>query len=385
MLESLPLEMQNAVNTHLGPGETVRWAGQSPVRRFYFTHVALAILGAWIVGQGIINSFSASGWNRAVGLAIATLGTILFFPLADAFVRSRQTVFAVTDRRAIILSLARGRLKTESFLPSDIQFRKKLIRHNGLGDLVFARVLKESKNQLHIGDAGFTHFPDVEGAEQAIEALLTSLQAAKPGDGAGGAIMSSPVLPSLLAKITKAELRPDEQIIWLELPLRSPGWCRVRDIFANAVGGVLLLSLMAGLPVLAFNYVNRVVGLWQGVLVAGFVVLLVLWLALWIWNERELGTVYLVTNIRALCVTAAANGRKVLSSLPGEIVLRRKIVRKNGSGHIYFLHECACDQGRRTENESGFECIANVALAEAALKQLAARCGEYPSHHESET
>jgi hypothetical protein len=88
--------------------------------------------------------------------------------------RSRHTLYAVTDRRALILD----RNNVQSFGPRDIEFIERRMHSGGRGDILFAREVHPSGAGMW-GYSGFNRsmmesavgFFDIEDA-RAVEALM---------------------------------------------------------------------------------------------------------------------------------------------------------------------------------------------------------------------
>jgi hypothetical protein len=239
--------------------------------------------------------------------------------------------------------------------------------------LHFARTIKNNDRGWFVDNTGFSHFPGVDAAEQAVEALVPERQTAARGEAAGKAVPPWSVLPPAVRAAFEAELRPGERVQWLGLPMALTGWRWMGETLAVAASAVIALSLFFGFPVLAFFFGRTALGVYGGILAAVLTARYVWWAATSMWKSRELGSVYVVTNLRAMRITATGEGREVWSALPGEIAVRKMDVRKDGSGDILFFHEFARhpEKDIAREKEAGFERVADVATAKAALERLA--------------
>ncbi|MEJ2229271.1 MAG: hypothetical protein P8Y67_13825 [Alphaproteobacteria bacterium] len=104
----------------------------------------------------------------------------------------------------------------------------------------------------------------------------------------------------------------------------------------------------------------------------------VIWMFVHLWRHKKLGSVYLVTNMRALCIVAERKGRHVWSALPGEIQIREKRIDKGTVGDLVFLYESAKHPEKNIirERVEGFASISDVEGAEKALKMLIRSSGD---------
>jgi hypothetical protein len=99
-----------------------------------------------VIPQGgeIITREIASASPMATGAAFAALIPLFLILVVFAAVmlplyRRRQTVYAVTDRRALIMEGTR----TRSFGANDIEFIERRMARNGTGDVIFATQIKD--------------------------------------------------------------------------------------------------------------------------------------------------------------------------------------------------------------------------------------------------
>lgn len=200
----LPSELVSALDAELRPGERVVWAGRPKVWRaaignaiipclFGIPFLGFAIfwtsMAIWIGSaagrQGPDGGAGAGGADTAntpawfywgfplFGIPFILIGAGLVSSPYWAARRFRRTVYAVTDRRAVVLASGRT-TRVRSWEPDEIRAPKKTRRADGSGDLLFVDATFVSPRGGHVvaaGGEGFFAIEDVDGAETAILAL----------------------------------------------------------------------------------------------------------------------------------------------------------------------------------------------------------------------
>jgi hypothetical protein len=133
---SISSQMERYLQSQLETGERVLWAGTTDVRG--------RIRRLWlVVVSSIFLMFLCSFvfWNNPSRWILLLLSALIWAGI-PAFVYWRQsahlrnTLYAVTDRRALILSLGNPE-RTESYLPEKIEFVQPVVRKGGRGDIYF--------------------------------------------------------------------------------------------------------------------------------------------------------------------------------------------------------------------------------------------------------
>lgn len=95
-----------------------------------------------------------------MGLGFASGGIWQFISPAIAFATARRTVYAVTNRRAIILQASR-RQKVSSYLRPAMRHFVVLRRRDGSGDIVFDRIfVRDGKHGPITKEVGFYGLDD---------------------------------------------------------------------------------------------------------------------------------------------------------------------------------------------------------------------------------
>ena len=63
---------------------------------------------------------------------------------------TKRTIYAITNKRLIILRVGRNSKKVESFCPSALGSISKIEKQNVSGDLIIAQLLKEGKSGYYV-------------------------------------------------------------------------------------------------------------------------------------------------------------------------------------------------------------------------------------------
>lgn len=166
--------------TELAPGERLVWADRPAPsarrRRWLVPLFALALAGVaafWTLQAGEAGSVAPFG---LVFVAIGVLIAVRSFRR-----RARQTVYAVTDRRLLIIRDGRSR-RVRSFQPADIASLERRERPDGSGDVIFGQetVIRDDlrlrrdgppSHRVRRNEIGFFGVADVQRVEQAIREL----------------------------------------------------------------------------------------------------------------------------------------------------------------------------------------------------------------------
>ncbi len=151
------IEMDSLLEGELAEGEQLLWFSQPDARRrhmaspsfvflilslvFGLVGIALLLVGVILLGTGhgdptakVSDASTALFITGAVFIFLALIYTILMFTLR---ISPQNTLYAITDRRAIIMRT--GRLLTvDSYGKLDIGQIRRAERPDGSGDLIFA-------------------------------------------------------------------------------------------------------------------------------------------------------------------------------------------------------------------------------------------------------
>jgi hypothetical protein len=171
-------KLERAARPHLEEGERILWIGR-PIPRHYarlwipiaimvgipFALVALGGIGMALPALAAGKTGSATIQPAVFGLPLlaAAVG-LLGSPIFMAF-RATRTTYAVTDRRALIVTTGLGR-SVQSFAPGDMADVRAIELTDGCGCVFFARRSQQTRFGVSSRSIGFDSIRDfllVEG------------------------------------------------------------------------------------------------------------------------------------------------------------------------------------------------------------------------------
>lgn len=189
-MATLPEELDRGVQAALEPGENLVWAGQPSANRFVWSTLLLFLCGFPCTGTGLAliwGVFTASHdlpvWlGRLLGLGAAVpvifLGLWLIASPYWMYRRAKQTVYAVTDQRAIAWDAGWFGRKEVRYFPVH-KLRHMILRENrdGSGDLIFNRLVSqetdsEGSGWTRVVEHGFFAIKNVREVEALIQGML---------------------------------------------------------------------------------------------------------------------------------------------------------------------------------------------------------------------
>lgn len=194
MNPSLPFDLQKRLDNELDTGEPLLWAGQPNSRRMAGQTVGLVFFGIPWTAFAIFWTLTASGIGGLAtggvsgrsfgpgatfglfGLPFIAIGIgLLTAPLWMAR-KAQRTVYAVTDKRAVILEGGfGGSFSVRSLAPPLLADRARNQRADGSGDLVFTRTRQTEWRSTSDGPrsstsvAGFYAVADVKAVDDLIQ------------------------------------------------------------------------------------------------------------------------------------------------------------------------------------------------------------------------
>jgi len=253
---TLPPELQELVEQEINDNEQLLWTGQPVLSTFAkFSLVAVGCSGATatLACIGMVWFFVAMGAPWLFFLLISPIvifflwGSLTF--LSEPFVERREirnTVYAITDQRAIILIKKRRTTTRVSYTPDKLdklRYEESSFGDPGSGSIIF----NESKKAARAGIAGFSSIP----AARNIERLLSELAAKVPEK-----TLDSYDDPPILHLIGRT---PREIPLSLRLYLRmcamdaQVGWLTAVFGFAFVIAGLIMLDLFGMIAMLMFG------------------------------------------------------------------------------------------------------------------------------------
>jgi hypothetical protein len=182
MAETIPPTLQNLLYRELARGERVLWqARPAPIslvfasgRTFLFgiPFFAFALFWTWTATHGFEGPRSSGkpgfGWFGYLwgGMFMVFGAQMLLSPLWAWWV-ARHTLYAVTDRRALLIEVPLGRVTVQSFSGERLLAVARRENSSGRGDLIFERVMmRGAKGSTHYRDIGFFGISDARGVER---------------------------------------------------------------------------------------------------------------------------------------------------------------------------------------------------------------------------
>jgi len=180
-------ELRRAIDAELDAGERIVWLRQPVPWLLWRGSLAVLIFGVpwtafavfWTLGAaGLIGSGArATGWWDYLfplwGLPFIFIGLVLLSAPYWTARAARQTVYAITDRRAIIwIPKAWGEKEVQSFEPRRLLSMTRKQRADGSGDLVFEQFRETHGSSTTTIRRGFMGLADVRDAEEVLREVL---------------------------------------------------------------------------------------------------------------------------------------------------------------------------------------------------------------------
>ena len=177
-------QMEQTINGQLDPGEGLLWSGAPAPGRMALSALPASVFGIPFTGFAVFWMYMAFTMTSKS----TQIGAVKLFPLFGipfflvglgmltaplwAFLHAGRTLYAVTNKRAIIIS---GFLSTtvHSYPHGEIHELQRVERVGGSGDLYFAsRMITTRRGGARQQRIGFLGIPDVRGVEQMIRGRL---------------------------------------------------------------------------------------------------------------------------------------------------------------------------------------------------------------------
>lgn len=169
---NIDLEAQQTVQAQLESGERLLWHGRPDPKRQLFGALLIMLFGIpwtafsvfWVgAASGLFWGERQIGWFSLFGLfgvPFVLVGLGMLTAPYWTYRTAQRTVYALTNRRALIISGDRTR-KIQSFAGTDIDLIERTERADGKGDVMFATVAND-KNLQRVGFLGITDARRVE-------------------------------------------------------------------------------------------------------------------------------------------------------------------------------------------------------------------------------
>ncbi len=109
------------------------------------------------------------------GVPFVLIGLAMFLSPVWQYLKARATVYAVTDRRALI-HCTFPRYSVLSYFPRDIDRLEKTLTGNGAGNLIFRAETRQSGENWQTIKHGFYGAPDINGAEHQLRRIISDVR-----------------------------------------------------------------------------------------------------------------------------------------------------------------------------------------------------------------
>lgn len=181
----LPRNLHRLVDRELEPDETIRWIEQ-PIPRFFTRStvgICLVLLVPVLFFSYVAFEFtqqlqqagqSVFDWPGKIAVVIYLMGIsiplilIIFLPIAQ-WLEVRQTVYVITNQRAIIL-IAGWTNTIYAFIPAQVKVVLRREHPDGSGDLiVFTHQSKDYDGDIQTQEIGFKQLRNPKAFEKKLQ------------------------------------------------------------------------------------------------------------------------------------------------------------------------------------------------------------------------
>ena len=181
-------ELRRALESELADGERIVWLRQPVPWLIWRGTLVLLIFAIPWTAFAVFWTVAAAGgiWNRGAapaswfhyvfplwGLPFILVGLAMLSTPWLAARGARRTVYAITDRRAIVwMGKGWGKMEVQSFEPKRLLSLTRTARANGSGDLVFEQFRETHGSSTTTIRRGFMGLSDVRDAEDVLRETL---------------------------------------------------------------------------------------------------------------------------------------------------------------------------------------------------------------------
>ncbi|MCP4710062.1 MAG: PH domain-containing protein [Planctomycetes bacterium] len=176
-----PNDLQMILDGEVDKDEELIWQGQPNPKRFLLFTIPIVIFGVIWTGMLIFMLTMALGFGNGGPGMLILLFLIPFFLVGAGMLSSpywamrasKKTIYAVTDKRAIIIKKGWS-TRIQSVRPEKLVNISKRIRGDGSGDLIFSQCTvysRDSSGDLRVSNVGFYGVEQVNEVEDILEKL----------------------------------------------------------------------------------------------------------------------------------------------------------------------------------------------------------------------
>lgn len=188
MLSSLklPKELRKRVETELQPGESIKWIAQPIPRFFTATSVVTVLFGIpwtcfalfwmWGAAGSEIPDLSKGVQPQYIfalfGLPFLLIGFGMLSTPLWLWQTARETVYLITDRRAISIEKSLSTTTIRSYAPHELGHVYRRERPDGTGDVIIVkREWRDSEGDHMTEEVGFTGIRNPRDSERVLKQL----------------------------------------------------------------------------------------------------------------------------------------------------------------------------------------------------------------------
>jgi hypothetical protein len=178
-------QLQMKAHDEMQPGERLLWSDQPDPARHLKRNLAVSLFSIPWTAFAVFWTIAAAGFKVP---DFSNFGIHIIFPLFGipfvlvglgmltspyrAFRKARRTVYAITNRRAMIIHFGRSKL-VQSYFERDLNDFSRTERADGSGDIVFRTEETDNRRgNRRSNPIGFFGVKDVRGVERILQEAL---------------------------------------------------------------------------------------------------------------------------------------------------------------------------------------------------------------------
>lgn len=195
--EPRPSPLQDALSRDVPPDEPIRWVGRPGPRVGDWRDWLIVIFGIeWTALAALFTAGAAAivfnGGMRGdnplwspicfplFGVPFVLFGIWMITAPARARRRLRNTVYAVTDRRAVVIERGYWGATVHSFGPEQLAGSSFIERPGGRGDVILSETAHvDSDGVRHVTQVGFLNIPDARRIEGLVRHLAAGAKVSR--------------------------------------------------------------------------------------------------------------------------------------------------------------------------------------------------------------
>jgi len=185
-------DLDAIARNELEPGESLLWSGSPDPRRSMLTSLPVLLFAIpwtafaifWVataagMTSNVRGSGGGSGFFPLFGIPFILIGLAMLSGPFWAYRKAQKTVYAVSNKRAIIITGGLTR-NVQSFYPRSLGAIERSEKADGSGNIIFARRTNSNYNsnsnqsQTSTTSIGFFGIPDVRTVERLIRQISDS-------------------------------------------------------------------------------------------------------------------------------------------------------------------------------------------------------------------